>query len=140
MKNEQLYLRDEKIIAECMKIRLFPMTMKKARGALIYDADDKEYLDFTANWAVANTGYAHPRILSAVQEQTTKTTFAAHCTVVSEPTVLLAEKLAGLTPGAFEKKVWFGLSGSDANDCIAKLVPVATGRPRLLSFFGAYHG
>lgn len=140
MKNEELYSRDERIIAECMKIRLFPITLHKGRGALVYDADDKEYIDFSANWAVASTGYCHPQVLAAVQEQASRLTFASHCTVVSEPTVTLAEKLAALTPGAFEKKVWFGLSGSDANDCIAKLVPMATGRPRLLSFFGAYHG
>lgn len=139
-RNEELYSRDEKIIGECMKIRMFPLTLKTGRGALIYDEDDKEYVDFSASWGVANTGYCHPEITQAVQDQVNKATFAAYVTIVTEPTVALAEKLVDLTPGDFDKKVWFGLSGSDANDCVSKLVPMATGRPRLLSFFGAYHG
>jgi len=140
MKSEELYSRDEKIIADCMKIRLFPITMKKAYGATITDVDDQEYVDFSANWAVANTGYSHPKVLDAVNKQMSLSSFASPASVVTEPTVALAEKLAELAPGSFEKKVWFGLSGSDANDCVAKLVPLATGRPRLISFFGAYHG
>jgi len=140
VKSDSLYRRDEKAIGECMKIRLFPITVSRARGALLYDEDGREYVDFSANWAVANTGYCHPRVVGAVQDQVAKNTFASHTTVVSEPAVALAERLIELAPGSFEKKVWFGLSGSDANDCIAKLVPLATGRPRMVSFFGAYHG
>lgn len=140
MQSEQLYKRDEKILADCMKIRLYPITMKKASGSTITDLDDKDYIDFSANWAVANTGYSHPKIQNAVNEQMKLTTFATPATVVTEPTVALAERIAEMTSGSYEKKVWFGLSGSDANDCIAKLVPIATNRPRLISFFGAYHG
>jgi len=140
VRSDDLYLRDEKAVADAMKIRLFPLTMKKARGSLIYDQDGKEYVDFSAMWAVANTGYSHPKIVEAVNRQIGETSFASHTTVVTEPAVALAERLIKLSPGTFEKKVWFGLSGSDANDCVAKLVPLATGRPRMLSFFGAYHG
>jgi 4-aminobutyrate aminotransferase len=43
-------------------------------------------------------------------------------------------------PGVFRKAAWCGATGSDANDCLYKLVPVATGRRRLISFVGAYHG
>lgn len=49
----------------------------------------------------------------------------------------LPQRLVDITPGDFDKKVWLGLHGSDANDCLAKLLPVATGRRGLI---GAYHG
>lgn len=39
-----------------------------------------------------------------------------------------------------KKKVWFGHSGSDANDLISKFLPIATGRSKMISFIGSYHG
>ncbi len=139
-RSEAIYRREEQAVGQAMKIRLFPLVMERASGARIYDADGREYIDFSANWAVANTGYCHPKVVKAVQEQVARNTFASHCTVVTEPAVELAERLIRLFPGGGEKRVWFGLSGSDANDCVSKLFPLATGRSRLISFFGAYHG
>jgi 4-aminobutyrate aminotransferase len=52
----------------------------------------------------------------------------------------LAEKLTALVPGDFPKKVWFGLSGSDASETVGRLLPLATGKRRMVSFIGAYHG
>ena len=52
----------------------------------------------------------------------------------------LAERLIHFLPGDFEKMVWFGVSGSDAMDFLAKVVPISSGRPRLISFTGAFHG
>jgi 4-aminobutyrate aminotransferase len=140
MKSEDIYRREEQAIGQAMKIRLFPLVTERANGTRVYDPDGREYLDFSANWAVANTGYCHPEVVKAVCEQVAKNTFSSHCTVITEPAVELAERLIALAPGDFEKRVWFGLSGSDANDCVSKLFPLATGRSRLISFFGAYHG
>ena len=57
-----------------------------------------------------------------------------------EPAVALAERLIDLVPIRAPAKVWFGHSGSDANEALARLVRRWTGRPRILSFRGAYHG
>ena len=54
--------------------------------------------------------------------------------------VALAEDLLRLTPGRGERRVWFGHSGSDANDCAMRVVQAATGRSRFISFIGSYHG
>ena len=62
------------------------------------------------------------------------------CCHSNGPATDLAEQLCALLPGDFAKKAWFGTSGSDANDCIARLLPLATGRRRLVSFVGGYHG
>jgi 4-aminobutyrate aminotransferase len=132
--------RDEKVIGSAMKIRLFPLVVEKGEGNRLIDVNGKEYIDFTANWGVANTGYCHPKVTERIKKQVDKNTFSSYTTVINELGVELAEKLIQLTPGNFEKKVWFGLSGSDANGCIFKMVPMAKQRSRLVSFCGAYHG
>ena len=58
----------------------------------------------------------------------------------NENAVALAEDLLRLTPGSGERRVWFGHSGSDANDCAMRVVQAATGRSRFISFIGSYHG
>jgi len=58
----------------------------------------------------------------------------------NETAVALAEDLLRLTPGHGERRVWFGHSGSDANDCAMRVVQAATGRSRFISFIGSYHG
>ena len=52
----------------------------------------------------------------------------------------MAERLIDLVPGDWQKKVWYGLSGSDASDASMRLLPQATGRNRLVSFVGSWQG
>ena len=59
---------------------------------------------------------------------------------VLEPAIALAEELISIVPGNIPRKVWFGHSGSDANDMVVRLLEAATGRKRFISFYGAYHG
>jgi len=139
-RTDDIVERDENVIGSVLKIRQFPLVAESASGCRITDPEGKEYIDFTASWAVANTGYCHPAIIRSVTEQLQKNSFASFTSILSEPTVCLAEEMIRRMPGEFDKKVFFGLSGSDANDCITKMLPLATNRPRLISYFGAYHG
>jgi 4-aminobutyrate aminotransferase len=132
--------RDDKAIGAALKIRMVPFVQKEAKGTRITDIEGKEYLDFSSSWCVANIGYCHPKVVEAVSQQVAKNNFSCYLTILCEPTLELAEKLIQLAPGDFEKKVMFGVSGSDANDCIAKLVPMASGRSRFISYYGSYHG
>jgi 4-aminobutyrate aminotransferase len=52
----------------------------------------------------------------------------------------LAERLIDLVSGDWQKKVWYGLSCSDASEAAMRLLPQATGRNRLVSFVGSWHG
>jgi 4-aminobutyrate aminotransferase len=140
LKYDSVFKRDGNAIGSTLKIRFYPLVVESAQGVMITDVDGREYLDFNAGWAVANTGYGHPQILKAVKDQLDKTSFVSTITFLNDQTVKLAERLATITPGNFPKKVWFGLSGSDANDLVFKILPKITGRPRIMSFLGAYHG
>lgn len=139
-KTEALLQRDTRSLANVLKVRFYPLAVERARGCTIVDVEGTEYLDFMAGWAVANTGYSHPDVVDPVTEQMRKTSFATLTALMNEPAVELAERLIDLMPGEFEKKAWFGLHGSDATDALSKLVPMATRRPRLVSYIGGYHG
>ena len=61
-----------------------------------------------------NIGYGHERISHALKQQYEKLAFTTQLSAPSNEMLELAETLIDLTPGNFEKKVWFGHSGSDA--------------------------
>ena len=65
---------------------------------------------------------------------------ASILSVVNGPAVELAERLLATLPAGVERRVWLGHSGSDANDTAVRIVTAASGRPRVISFAGAYHG
>lgn len=140
MSNNQLLERDKKFVADSLKIRFYPIAIKEGKGSTLIDYDGKEYLDISAGWAVANIGYGNEKMADAIKKQYDQMSFASSVTIPDEPMVDLAEKLTKIVPGDFEKKTWFGMSGSDANDCIFKLIPFSKKRARMLSFMGAYHG
>lgn len=131
---------DTLLIADAGKIRFFPLVVERGEGCRLIDPEGRRYLDFTAGWALANTGYSHARVRRAIVEELGRSAFAGLVSGMHAPAVKLAGKLVSLVPGEFEKKVWFGLSGSDANETVGRLLPMATGKRRIVSFIGAYHG
>ena len=139
-RSTELFQRDADAVSDVMKLRFYPMVAKAAGGALIRDVDGREYLDFSAGWGVANTGYGHPRIVDAVYKEMNRLSFSPTISVLNEESIELAERLRGMIPGDFEKAVWYGHSGSDANEFLYKMIPAATGRSRIVSFVGSYHG
>ena len=53
-------------------VRRQPIVIVRGEGSKVWDDGGKEYLDFTAGWAVNNLGHSHPKIISAIQEQAAK--------------------------------------------------------------------
>ncbi|OIK10216.1 aspartate aminotransferase family protein [Bacillus sp. MUM 116] len=139
MKNSFLYTEGQ-VIADSLKIRFYPIAVESAKGTRVIDQSGKEYLDLAAGWAVANIGYGHPRMSQAIKEKYDSLSFTSQLSAPEATMVSLGQKLMEITPGDFPKKVWFGHSGSDANDCIAKLVPLEKKRSKMISFMGSYHG
>jgi 4-aminobutyrate aminotransferase len=132
--------RERHSIGTIMQLRYYDIVVDRARGCEVWDVDGRRYLDLVSQWGVTNIGAGHPDVVEAIKRQVDKLIVSAHVTFPSVPAIELAEKLIDITPGHFGKKVWFGLSGSDANEFVYKMLPIWNGRRRFLSFYGSYHG
>ncbi|MGD0056469.1 MAG: acetyl ornithine aminotransferase family protein [Methanomassiliicoccales archaeon] len=130
--------RDKKYLATTNKV--MPVVAKRGQGMYVEDVDGNVYLDFQSGIAVNNTGHCHPKVVEAVRKQVGE--------LIHFPGILLSQNLEGevakklneITPGNFEKKVYFMCSGAGAIDSAIKVSRWATGRPREIAFMGAFHG
>ncbi len=118
----------------------FPIFVKEARGATVTDVDGNQLIDFASGIGVVNVGHCHPRVVSAVKEQLDKYIHTSINVVMYEPYVALAEKLAGITPGNFEKKTMFANSGAEAVENALKIARKYTKRKGIIALECAFHG
>jgi acetylornithine/N-succinyldiaminopimelate aminotransferase len=113
----------------------------RGEGALLWDAEGKEYLDFLAGISVCSLGHCHPGVVAAVREQAERLMHVSNL-FYTEPMARLAERLAESSLGG---RVFFANSGTEANECAIKVARKhAHGRgiaaPEIVSFEGDFHG
>jgi 4-aminobutyrate aminotransferase len=132
--------RDAKVIAHIGRLRFSPVSVIGGRGSRLIEEGGRELLDLSSSWGAASLGYSHPAVTGAVTAACAAMAGASLLSFPNENAVALAEDLLRLTPGGAKRRVWFGHSGSDANDCALRAVSAATGRSRFISFIGSYHG
>ena len=113
-----------------------PVTMAKAEGALIWDQDGREYIDFAGGIGVNNIGHRHPKVVAAIKEQADKYLHGCFHVSMYEPYVDLAEKLNALAPCRGEKMTMFANSGAEAVENAVKIARYATGRLGVVCFEG----
>ena len=136
----EVVARDRRVISQASRLAYYPLAVDRAQGSRIWDLDGNEFIDFLTGAAVNNIGHSHPDVVKAIEEQSRKFIHNTLGYSFYELPVLVAEKLVKMTPGSFRKRVSFSLSGSDANDGAIKLARSATGRQKIVSFLGSYHG
>jgi len=142
-KSEQLFEQAQTIIPGGVNspVRAFngvggtPCFIKRAQGAYIYDADDKEYIDYVGSWGPMILGHNHPAILDAVIN-TAKNglSFGAP----TELEITMAEKVRELVPSM--ECLRMVSSGTEATMSAIRLARGFTGRDKILKFEGCYHG
>lgn len=111
----------------------------RGEGVLLYDEQDRRYLDFTAGIGVTSTGHCHPRVVEAAQRQVATLIHGQYTTVMHRPLLTLVERLGEVLPPGLDR-LFFANSGSEAVEAALRLSRQATGRPNVIVFHGGFHG
>jgi len=112
--------KDQRFISQSYT-RVYPLVVKRARGAVVEDVDSNRFLDFTSGIAVCNTGHCHPRVVEAIKGQAEQFIHMSGTDFYYDVQSTLAQKLGAITPGPTEKRVFFGNSGAEAIEAALKL-------------------
>lgn len=112
-----------------------PFFVAEAAGAYVTDVDGRRYLDYVQSWGASILGHAHPEVVAAVREAAGRgTSFGAP----TEGEVRLSEAITAAVPGC--EMVRLVSSGTEAAMTAVRLARGATGRDRVVTFAGCYHG
>jgi glutamate-1-semialdehyde 2,1-aminomutase len=112
-----------------------PVFIKKAKGAYVYGADDKRYIDYVGSWGPMILGHAHPDVIAEVRSAALDgLSFGAP----TEIETTLAEKVCTFVPSI--ERIRFVSSGTEATMSAIRLARGFTGRDKIVKFEGCYHG
>jgi len=115
-----------------------PLTAVSGHGSWLVDELGQQWLDAYGGHAVASTGHCHPHVVAAIQAQAAQLIFYSTA-VPHRLREELAARLAERCPGDLSK-VFFCNSGAEANENALGLARKATGRQRIVSLSGGWHG
>ena len=141
--NQKLFQRSQEFIPGGVNspVRAFksvggtPVFFKQGKGAYVWDADNKSYIDYVGSWGPLILGHAHPEVIKAVQNKIKDgLTFGAP----TEAELEMAELLCKLVPSI--EQVRLVSSGTEATMTAIRLARGYTGRNRIIKFEGCYHG
>jgi 4-aminobutyrate aminotransferase / (S)-3-amino-2-methylpropionate transaminase / 5-aminovalerate transaminase len=138
-RSQAILERKERVIANAKAIVL-PVVAHEARGATITDVDGNTFIDFTGGVGCLNTGHSHPRVVEAATEQLARFAHTDFTVVPYEPYVELAERLLERAPFTVPAKAAFFNAGTEAVENAVKFARLATRRPAVIAFEGAFHG
>lgn len=114
------------------------IAVERGSGSRVWTSDGTEYLDLYGGHAVCATGHSHPHVVKAIAEQAGKVLFYSNL-VYSGIRGKAAEKLVSLAPDELSQ-AFFCNSGTEANENAMRMARMATGRQKIVSFSGGFHG
>jgi 4-aminobutyrate aminotransferase len=116
-----------------------PIELVRGEGFKVWDSEGNEYLDFFGGIVTTISGHAVPEIVEAVREQAGKIVHSSTLYLI-ENQVKLAEKLIELAPISGEKKVFFTVSGTEANEAALLFSTIYRGSSEVIALRSSYHG
>ncbi|WP_378148066.1 aminotransferase class III-fold pyridoxal phosphate-dependent enzyme [Cnuibacter sp. UC19_7] len=114
--------------------------MDHGSGAILVDVDGNQIIDLGCGIGVTTIGHANAEVAAAAAEQANKLTHTLFTVTPYENYVKVAEKLAEITPGDFEKHSILVNSGAEAVENAVKIARRYTGRRAIAALDHAFHG
>jgi glutamate-1-semialdehyde 2,1-aminomutase len=142
-RSQQLFQRAQLVIPAGVNspVRAFrsvggtPLFIQRGKGAQVWDADGRAYIDYVGSWGPLIVGHAHPDVVNAAQQAAERgLSFGAP----TEQEVEMAELLCRLVPSL--EQVRLTSSGTEATMSAVRLARGHTGRHKIVKFEGCYHG
>ncbi|MFA5867083.1 MAG: aspartate aminotransferase family protein [Actinomycetota bacterium] len=124
-------------LVSMFKLLDFDKKFVKAEGVFLWDEDGKRYIDFLAGYGSLNVGHNNPEILAAVDKVNSRPNIL-QASLGAMPAAL-AHNLAVISPAGL-KHSFFCNSGTEAVEGGLKLARLVTGRHKVVSAVGAFHG
>ncbi|RYG71351.1 aspartate aminotransferase family protein [bacterium] len=125
-------------LAQVLQFIGFTSVEAEAKGCIVRDSTGRQFLDCLGGYGTMSVGHSHPKIIAAAKAQLDKMAFSSRV-LFNAPQAALAKKLVELAPGDLEY-VFFCNSGAEAAEAAIKFARITTGRKKLVSANGAYHG
>lgn len=116
----------------------FPVTVEKGKGAHVWDADGKEYIDCMGGYGVALVGHQNQRVNNAIKEQVDKI-ITVHSSLYNKTREEFLKTLIELAPEGLTQ-VHLNNSGAEAIEAAIKFARKFTGKKGMVAMKGSYHG
>jgi glutamate-1-semialdehyde 2,1-aminomutase len=112
-----------------------PPFLQRGKGARVWDADGRAYIDYVGSWGPLIVGHSHPKVVKAAQQAAARgLSFGAPTARETE----IAELLCRLMPSLEQLRLVN--SGTEATMSALRLARGHTGRAKVVKFEGCYHG
>lgn len=119
-------------------VPLSPVVITRAQGTRLYDANNRQILDFTSGQMSSLLGHSHPEIVEVVQKHVAELDHLLS-NMITHPVVDLAERLAGILPAPLEKSFFLN-TGAESIEAAIKMAKCYTGKFEVVAFAASYHG
>ena len=140
MNHDELRTRHEAVLPQWMPLYYErPIGLVRGEGYKVWDSEGNEYLDFFGGIVTTISGHAVPEIVEAVRGQAGKILHSSTLYLI-ENQIKLAEKLIELAPISGDIKVFFTVSGTEANEAALLFATRYRGSSEVIALRSSYHG
>src|SRR6056300_2024410 len=112
-----------------------PIFFKSAKGPILIDEDENEYIDFIGSWGPMILGHSNPLIIDAVKAQLELgTSYGAPTKLENTLATIIKSQVPAM------EKLRMVNSGTEATMSCIRLARGYTGKNKIIKFIGCYHG
>lgn len=116
----------------------FPITVVRGKGANVWDANGREYIDCMGGYGVALVGHCNDKVVKAIKDQADKL-ITCHSSVYNDARLTFLRKLTGVAPEGLTK-VYLCNSGAEASESAMKISRKHSKKHGIIAMVGGYHG